>query len=424
MSTKPTDGGDAHQPTPTAQRSDGGGPEIPNPRVNRREMLKITGAAAGAAAVGAGTASADDVDTDVDYPEYTFESADVGSWSHGVFGWGDEELTDPTADETNLHLQTQSEAEWFEEIATISDNFTGDMRPVAHIDARDGIANAYEDGEGEGDGYDRALDRISEYYSARHQNEINVGLRVATNFAHICDAARSNDDVSDSLLTLFCGDRSGADEHALGVATTAVDADDEDDEESAFEERTFELVDGSDFETRVPTIEFFEPADDDTELGDKIGEAVLEPSVIEDAEGSDWWDTELTFENVGDDDETITTGGSWDLQNLPDYEDDDGDLEFPGIGSVWHMGDWVQRINRIDEERASVQANYDESLVDTLYEAFDEGDADPSDIRGSVAGRQLSDCAAHAPRAGSGRPRRRGEHDRQHRRRDRPQRRS
>ena len=51
MSTKPTDDGDAHQPTPTAQRSDGGGPEIPNPRVNRREMLKITGAT-GAATVG------------------------------------------------------------------------------------------------------------------------------------------------------------------------------------------------------------------------------------------------------------------------------------------------------------------------------------------------------------------------------------
>jgi len=51
MSTKPTDGGDAHQPTPTAQRSDGGDPEIPNPRVNRREMLKITGAT-GAATVG------------------------------------------------------------------------------------------------------------------------------------------------------------------------------------------------------------------------------------------------------------------------------------------------------------------------------------------------------------------------------------
>ena len=51
MSTKPTDDGGAHQPTPTAQRSDGGGPEIPNPRVNRREMLKITGAA-GAATVG------------------------------------------------------------------------------------------------------------------------------------------------------------------------------------------------------------------------------------------------------------------------------------------------------------------------------------------------------------------------------------
>ena len=44
MSTKQTDDGGAHQPTPTAQRSDGGGPEIPNPRVNRREMLKITGA--------------------------------------------------------------------------------------------------------------------------------------------------------------------------------------------------------------------------------------------------------------------------------------------------------------------------------------------------------------------------------------------
>ena len=186
MSTTPTDDDvEAHQPTPTAQRSDGGGPEIPNPMVNRRGMLRITGAAAGAATVGAGTASAD-TDTDVDYPDYTFEAADVGSFSHGVFSWGDEELDEPTADETNLHLQAQNEAGWYDDVATVSDNYFGDMRPVAHIDARDGIANAYEDGEGSSGGYDRALDRISQYYAARHQNEINFGLRVLVNFSHIC----------------------------------------------------------------------------------------------------------------------------------------------------------------------------------------------------------------------------------------------
>ena len=370
MSTKPTDDdGEAHQPTPTAQRSEGGGPDgpkIPDPHVNRREMLKITGAAAGAAAIGTGTASADSVDSDVDYPAYTFTNKSVAAWAHGVIGWGDEELDDPTADETNLHLQAQSEAEWYAEAATISDNFTVDMRPVAHIDARDGIANAYQDGEGSSDGYDRVLDRIAGYYATREQNEINAGLRVLTNFAHICSAAMANDGVDDALLTLHC-EREDSDDHALGVVS------------NDFTETSFELLDGSDFETRVPHIEFYEPAEDG--LGDKIGETMLTPSAIMDAEGDEWHEVEIDF---GLDPETITTSGSWNLQNLPDYEDDDGDLEFPGIGSVFHMGEWVERIQRIDDERASVQANYDEDLVDTLYEAFDEGDADPSDIRGSV----------------------------------------
>jgi len=332
--------------------------------------MKIIGATA-AAAMSSGIASADwgaGYAEDSDPPDWDENETDYlnTNWMFGLLN-PTSPNDSPTADEISLHLQIRDEPNWYDDIGQVQANYLEDSSTAAHVSARDGIATTWQNGGTTTEAYDEVLARIRDYYAVREVNEITAMQRVLIQYAHYVDVARANDSVEDGLLTLAGEQGDGT--NAVGYLT------------ADFQMAGFELVNGEFKEVQMPHVEWIDNTGTDPV---SLGTELLTPAILTDGlDPTSWPDTEFTMD-VTDDSGTTTTitfGGSFNLMNLPDADDE----EYPGVGGVFELGEFIERRDEIISQSDTVQANYDETFIQSFYGLLDDGTVDPADVRGPIA---------------------------------------
>ncbi|MFP8957164.1 PQQ-binding-like beta-propeller repeat protein [Natrialbaceae archaeon A-CW3] len=358
--------------------------------LTRRQALQATAAAivAGAAS---GTVAAEDDDEWEDWSEDVPNTMYMGS---SISGTADpsqkpKNSSAPGAadspDETQMHTLSRSAREWSDHHNAIMSNHVEDMGMVAHNYTRHEIASAWEDGDSSSTAYSRAMDATREYFAHHQANHIETGLAMPLiEASHNAWLATQDGDIDDQHWVAF----SVPDHYARVNAREYDRAALEDEEEEhgndveggapGFVETTIELIDGTEHETRLPLLEVYETQDDFLNDEEPIYSEPLSTDVIDSYDPNAEQNEDFTLEEDLDGEGTdLTTSLAFTVPNV-------GDVEDGGLPSftMFDGREWMEVYSRIEDVSDHVTANYDQSIVDALYDAMDEGELTPSQVRG------------------------------------------
>lgn len=330
-----------------------------------------------AAASGAATADDDDDDNGDDDGELQpmqehFKAIDgvvydptrptTGGMLFGNIG----EFTDllgssPAADPYVIHNQLIRGGEWWSNLtATSFDNRMTDAQMVANIHARVEIADAWEDGDNSSDAYSRVLESMPEYWDVPAINHIETARAVLMEVAYASEISHELEDYDNFVTSRhpnpddYTGDEDPVDPNSRP--------------DTDLHETSIELPSGEEYEFEIPAIpvewedgdkiEFvfgqemmdkYEPDDDAT-----FGEGFFHDLETEDGNTVEKWDPGVS-------------GGS-----QPDF-----DTETP-----FRFSELADQLLEIEEAEEDSRADYDQQIVDDIYEALDDGLIEPSDVRG------------------------------------------
>ena len=384
---------------------------FPGCSLDRRTFIRGTGASAAAIAAGgagtaasSGTVAADDSVGLVDGVKSAVSGAasnpgaSYGLGKIGVAGTislagysalRDALTTDPSEDDVILHQICRSEVESLAAHEVNFNNRLNDARPVANLEARHGIASAWEDDESATSAYDIALQRIRQHYETPEFNHIHTTNKSLLQYSYVAGAAEP--------LVEDGGDREGLDAYF-----TALAFDPDDDDESYQLQLTndrevvdYELSDGTsidnvnedeaddildDFdsaELETPIVEIFEIDDDgDVDSDDPIGSfPIINEEIV------DSWD---------DDDEVVTietddgTELEWDYRfTNGGFDEDDESDENPDSApiTVFDGREFCKIVQRIWDDSDTVTGNYTSDFVEDLYDELEAGNINPEQVR-------------------------------------------
>lgn len=335
---------------------------------SRRDVLRGLGAAGtatvGGSAIGAtGAAAEEDGDTEDDdheTPDWHYDpegDAPTAMTTAGQAYWVDDDIAEPEADETILHSTAVSERESYDAHLTTLGNHIEDMSTIASLEARNEIANSWEDNESQTSGYSNTLSRIRDYYAEPHEkNHYELTNKALTQLSHLAHTAQADDDVEDDFIAFFVDNSSHPDEE-LAMATLTNER----------VETEFELHNGDTITMESPELYV------QTESGDGEFRGPLSAEII------DSWDSEEeTFELEADDGETWETSLNFTVMSVGDPED--GGLESE---TVFWGAEFAGLLEEIEDQSDRVTGNYSEDFVEDLYAELDDGNIEPSDIRGA-----------------------------------------
>ncbi|ELZ08880.1 hypothetical protein C478_18391 [Natrinema thermotolerans DSM 11552] len=354
--------------------------------LNRREFSKAVGMAAaigGGAAASSGRVRAQDGLVDgvrssisgaATVAGYGLAAASpvgavglVGAVAYGELR--DAVNSSPSADKLILRQLIDSEYKTLTNHETTFSNRIIDAKPVAHLEARHGMTQKWENGASASEGYDYALSMVRQYWELPEFNHIHVTNKSLLQLKFAAETARSSDfnypivglaeNSSGTTRQIeFNGETQVVDFTLYdGTAISNVDPGENEDI----------LGDYESAELETPVLEFINPDD-----GSVIGTAPVISNAVADS-----WDPnaeEVTYEVGG---ETLTTELKFTVNNIGDPTDGGEPPAVVFDGSVFY--DLLHRIHTNSDETV---ATYDQAFVEDIYGELDAGNISPEQVRG------------------------------------------
>ncbi len=350
--------------------------------IGRRDFAKAVGAAG---AIGAGATASSTTATAADGLVDGIASAIPGSSTAAKVAYGvagttgvgsgvvfgavalqqldDAVESSPSADRTILHNLCTSEFESLTAHEMTLENRLTDAKPVASIEARHGIASAWEAGESASSAYDRAMSRIRQYYELIEFNHWHVTAKSLLQLGFAGEAAI--EDGSDAFVAATGSDGSGNDiqfrfrgetkEVDLtlhdGTSIGNVNSDEADDVTRS---------DGS-AKLKVPVLHVRDVTNS-TDLGTT---PVLEQSVV------DSWDSSnetLTYDVNGT---TCTLDSKFTVPGVNDLN----------TAHVWDYTETFRLHGEITSQSDTVTGNYSQTFVEDVFGELDAGNITPKEVR-------------------------------------------
>ncbi|MFC4247243.1 PQQ-binding-like beta-propeller repeat protein [Natribaculum luteum] len=271
----------------------------------------------------------------------------------------------PSADQAILHNLCTSEAESLTTHEIVFGNRLKDAPPVANLEGRHGIASAWEDGKSASTAYDRAMQRIRQYYELPEFNHWHVTAKSLLQLGFAAGAAQDTGD--DAWIAATGTDGSGNTVQFRFRGTT--------------QEIDLTLHDGT-------AISNVNPDEADDVLGD-LESAVLEVPEVhlrDTTNGTDLETVPVISQDVVD---------SWDSANetltytLSDSTTVTLDSKFsiPNVGSdlssavVWNPFETFRLLDEIHSQSDTVTGNYSQAFVEDVYAELDAGNITPQQVR-------------------------------------------
>ena len=366
------------RPQPTAHEVE------PGCSLDRRTFLQGTAAAAAIAAGGAastGTASASTASTIVD----GLKEAVTGAATAGAIG-GPQSLAvwvgavalgeiyggvseSPSADRHSLHQLVHNEIEWMNAHLVNFGNYMEDTRPIASLEARHGMATAWEDGDGSADAYDTALQMIRQYYELPEFNHAHTGNKALLQLSYIQGSGYDTDPQYNVQTT---GEDDGGDPFIFRISDEREDVDLELHAGTQVDENAFDEIDHiepDDGTMTTPIVDIIDDTGDDEETVDSF--PIVTNDVI-DAYDPDGEEFEIELDGT-----TYTTDLEFMVQNVGDYEDD------PALGQqiAFEGPAFFELFHDIEEMSDDVVSNYDQSFIEDIYDELDAGNITPEQVR-------------------------------------------
>ncbi|UTF52817.1 PQQ-binding-like beta-propeller repeat protein [Natronosalvus rutilus] len=302
----------------------------------------------------------------------------------GVDYFFDDTNTDPSADRLILHQLVHNEIAWMDAHFTNFGNYLEDTRPIASLEARHGIASAWEAGEGSSTAYDTALKRIRQYYELAEYNHLHVGAKALLQMSYIVNSGLDTDP---QYKITGLADYDSTDDGTLD-STVQVRLTENRTEElftlhdgTALQPGSFEHVDhlGGTISTPADETEITNGSAYFPEfelIEDPDGAAnVVHTQPVTDALIDSWDETEETVTFTDDD----GTEYVWDFrlvtQNVDDGVDENASLlAFDGT-------EWVRMFHDIRGQSDTVVGWYDLEFVEDIYAELDAGNLTPEQVR-------------------------------------------
>ncbi|MFC7230324.1 YncE family protein [Saliphagus sp. GCM10025308] len=275
----------------------------------------------------------------------------------------------PSGDEAILHNLGVSEYESLTTHEVTFSNRLTDTRPVASLEARHGIASAWEDGDSSSVAYDRAMQRIRQYYELPEYNHYHVTAKSLLQLGFAAGVAK--DDLDDDSWAAAVGTDDGGNTIQLRLQSTTEAADISLHDGTAIwnvspseEEIEPVLGDGSKTPYEIPRVEFY----------DTSSSTVLEEAPILDQSVVDSWDAtneEVTYELS--DGTTVSTDLDFTIKSVSA-----ADLQ---SARVFDGREFFKLLDEIKSLSDTVTGNYSESFVSDIYAELDAGNITPDQVR-------------------------------------------
>ncbi|MFB1063700.1 PQQ-binding-like beta-propeller repeat protein [Natrinema sp. H-ect4] len=338
----------AQSPQPTAHE-----PE-PGCTLNRRDFAKAVGMAAAIGAGGAassGTASAT-VSGLTYMPGAPTVTGLLFAEALGSAGFNE----DPTRDKITLHNQaTGAKAWWDTTLDMIRDSRLEDAAMVANIEARAAYADEYEAGGSQSECRDAALQAISEFFNTPAKNATETVASALSEIGYAAEAARADSDIDDRFIAFTIGDSDYSGSGSVDESGSQVN------DASNPVTHTVELPTGDTHEVDAPDLSHA------WDNGDSI------TITLGDVQ-SGYDDTNEEVVLTTDSDNEVTSHLPITVMSVPD-----ADLVSE---TVLVLEEWADVMDEIQSLSSEVRGNYGSTLSGDLYDALDNGDISPSDVRG------------------------------------------
>lgn len=274
----------------------------------------------------------------------------------------DADTTVPSANPTDMHMMATSEWESFEAHLIGTENYVQDMEVIASLEARNAIAEAYEQGNTTSEADQMARDAVRDYYSVQQLQHVNVLEKSHMQFKYILEVAAENHGDDSEMLEEFVASSFTQSETRSGNAVRGSWL------EPSTHTVTTELVNGTQVEVRQLEMgyTYYNGVDEREEP------AYPSPFLGEyDSSSQTWtWDVEAATTVGGDLDFTV--------QNV-------GDVSEGGLPSqkVFDHVEWYELYQEMENQSQQVVQNYPPGFSEDIYQMLDNGEIDVSDLRGA-----------------------------------------
>ncbi|WP_133412269.1 hypothetical protein [Natrarchaeobaculum sulfurireducens] len=268
----------------------------------------------------------------------------------------DDSLSDDRI-EADIHVNAQGTGEAWDSTDILLGNYLEDTPTIASLEARDGIATAWEEGKSVEEADNEALQRINDYYSRLQIQVIEETQAHMAELQYQANQSREIDDVSSSMVHPVVDDVTsgmGSDRYShSGSAIT---------DDTSTEE--FDLRNGSVHEYEMPHFEADISDSDTPSTGSDSDSLALDDK-------GDW-----SFQvDVGANNPRAHFDGRVMLENQPEYDLDSKE--------TYDLAGPAERLEEIHDQAQVAVENYDEQFVEDLYHSLDEGQITPEDVRGA-----------------------------------------
>ncbi|WP_187433005.1 hypothetical protein [Natronococcus pandeyae] len=344
--------------------SDGSGPQPtahefePGCTLSRRQILQSTAVAAGASAAGV-TLGSERVLGD----NFSFEGTCDSKLRFAFpvscgFADPDSEIDEEgTVDEIehDLHVSGQSLHDSLLREITDKENDLEDTDTLGSLDARNAIADAYEDGKSATEADADAKAAILEYFAHHQDQTLQMGNAHMAELAYLASTANDYEDIPEEFFHIGLPDDEEMAGEYQGSRLTG-------DTHTS----TVELVDGTEKEVVAATMIL------NTSYNSE--DYVMDFEPFGDWQGADANNEFITASSYDGGSMDIYWSGNFMVQNTTS-----------GLESqyVYDYRPVVEVFERFEQQAQNVNNAYPDGLAEDLYAAMDAGELDPNDIRGA-----------------------------------------
>ncbi|QCS42646.1 hypothetical protein [Natrinema versiforme] len=269
---------------------------------------------------------------------------------------------DTAAIEADTHVSAQSVKESWDAQDTVYQNYLQDTETLASLEARNEIAESYQNNQSAAAASADASRAISDYYSVHQRNLLEISSQHTARLDYLINVSKQQSEMDDRFIAPY----------STGTMTY-YDAHMESMDWEGTADGTYELANGTTYDVVYPQL-YVNGNGGSVTSSDSSWSAV--------ASLEDYNETSETIDmpyNGGDTamegDTTMKWVPGMSVMNVPE-----AGLEADTAYDYRLVG---ERLYQLEQQAQTVKNNYDASVAEDLYAAMDSGDLDPNEVRGA-----------------------------------------